>query len=105
MQEKRQKQGSIILSQVDNPLLPSSMKFLSWNCRGFDSNSKVEALKDLVKLENPSVILLQEMKMEDSSALEQAKKSLRSGEGITISSTGTSGGILTLWDAQSWKKR
>jgi exonuclease III len=52
------------------------MKLLSWNCRGFNSNSKVEALRDLVKIENPSVILLQETKMEDSSALEQAKKAL-----------------------------
>jgi hypothetical protein len=68
------------------PLLLSSMKLLSWNCRGFSSKSKVESLKDLVKIENPSVILLQEMEMEDSTALDQAKKALRSGERITINS-------------------
>jgi exonuclease III len=36
----------------------------------------VEALKDLVKIEKPFVILLQETKMEESPVLEQAKKSL-----------------------------
>jgi hypothetical protein len=35
---------------------------------------------------------------------EQAKKSLRTGEGTTISSTGASGCILTLWDLQTWKE-
>jgi exonuclease III len=50
------------------------MKFLSWNCRGFGSNSKVEALKDLVKIEKPSVILLQETKMEDFLSIRTSQK-------------------------------
>jgi exonuclease III len=58
------------------PLQPSSMKIFSWNFRGFDSISKVEALKDLVKMEKPSVILLQETKMEDYVALEYIRKDL-----------------------------
>jgi hypothetical protein len=40
--------------------------------------------------------------MEDFAALEQAKKALRTSEGIAISSTGASGGILTLRDSQIW---
>jgi exonuclease III len=41
------------------------MKFLSGNCIGFDSKAKVEALRDIIKSENPFVILLQETKMEE----------------------------------------
>jgi exonuclease III len=78
------------------------MNFLSWNCRGFGNKSKVEALKDFKSLANPSIILLQETKMEESIVLETTKKIFKSCVGITVSSQGASGGIATLWDDQIW---
>jgi exonuclease III len=56
------------------PPPPPSMNLLSWNCRGFGSKSKVESLRDLKTMANPSVILLQETKMEASTILETTKK-------------------------------
>jgi exonuclease III len=78
------------------------MIFLSWNCRGFDSKLKAEALKDLNKMVNPSIILLQETKMESKSILEATSKLYKNTGGATVSSQGASGGIATLWNEQIW---
>jgi exonuclease III len=79
------------------------MNFLSWNYRGFDSKFKVESLRDLKKMTKPSVILLQETKMEASTILETTKKVFKATVGTAvISSRGASGGIVTLWDDQIW---
>jgi exonuclease III len=51
---------------------------------------------------NPSVILLQETKMEASSFLETTKKIFKATGGATVSSQGASGDIATLWDEQIW---
>jgi exonuclease III len=51
---------------------------------------------------NPSVILLQETKMEASIILETTKKVFKTTVGSTVSSQGASGGIETLWDDQIW---
>jgi exonuclease III len=74
------------------------MKLPSWNCRGFGNKSKVEALKDLVKIENTSVILLQETKLEETIALENETKEIKNSIGMAISSNRAFGGIVTLWD-------
>jgi exonuclease III len=78
------------------------MIFLSWNCRGFDNKSKAKALKDLNKMASPSVILLQETKMDSSSLLEATKKVYNTTGGAVVSSHGASGGITTLWNEQIW---
>jgi exonuclease III len=78
------------------------MIFLSWNCRGFGSKLKAEALKDLKKMASPSVILLQETKMDSSSLLEATKKNFNTTGGAVVSSQGASGGIATLWNEQTW---
>jgi exonuclease III len=78
------------------------MNFLSWNCRGFGNKSKVEALKYLKVLAKPSVILLQETKMEESIVLETTKKVFKFCGGTTVSSQGASSGIATLWDEHIW---
>jgi exonuclease III len=51
---------------------------------------------------NPSVILLQETKMEASTILETTKKVFKATVGAVVSSQGASGGIATLWDEQIW---
>jgi hypothetical protein len=53
---------------------PPPMIFLSWNCRGFSSKIKSKALKYLKGMVNPSIILLQETKMEEKSILEATSK-------------------------------
>jgi exonuclease III len=78
------------------------MNFLSRNCRGFVKRSKAESLKDLKILTKPSVILLQETKMEDSFVLETTKKDFKNCGGVVVSSQGTSVGIATLWEKQIW---
>ena len=72
------------------------MNLLSWNCRGFGNKFKVEALRDLKTMVKPSVILLQETKMEASTILETTKKVFKTTGGVAISSQGASGGIATL---------
>ena len=74
------------------------MIFLSWNCRGFGSKLKAEALKDLKEMVNPSIILLQETKMEAKSILEETSKIYKSTDGVAVSSQGASGGIATIWN-------
>jgi exonuclease III len=78
------------------------MNLLSWNCRGFGRNFKAEALRDLKNMANPSVILLQETKMEASTILETKKKVFKTTTGTTVSSQGASSGITSLWDDQIW---
>jgi hypothetical protein len=41
--------------------------------------------------------------MEDSTVMASAKRTMRNGKGITKSSFGASGGILTLWDLLQWE--
>jgi hypothetical protein len=79
------------------------MKFLSWNYRGFSSSLKVESLRDLIKLDKSSVILLQETKMEEYVALLSGKKPMQNGKGIAKSLVGASGGIMTPWDPLQWE--
>jgi exonuclease III len=39
------------------------MKVISWNCRGLGSKMKEEAMKALIKTENPDIMLVQETKL------------------------------------------
>ena len=41
------------------------MQFVSWNCRGMGSKAKEEAIKDLVIMNAPEILPIQEMKMEE----------------------------------------
>jgi exonuclease III len=61
------------------------MKILSWNCKGFDIRPKSEALRDLIKLEKPIVIMLQETKMDELDIIQEGKKYLKHNEGVSIS--------------------
>jgi exonuclease III len=46
------------------------MHVVSWNCRGFGNPSKVKAVKDLLKIESPEILMLQETKIEGETLLE-----------------------------------
>jgi exonuclease III len=45
------------------------MQYVSWNCRGLGSTLKEEAIKDLVRLVRPEVLLIQETKLEEDALL------------------------------------
>jgi exonuclease III len=77
------------------------MIILSWNCRGFDSKLKSKALKYLKGMVNPSIILLQETKMEAKSIMEATSKIYKTIGGIAVSSQGASRGIATIWNKKN----
>eukprot|EP00253_Pinus_taeda_P031914 PITA_31914 len=66
------------------------------------SSLKANAVRDLIKLEHPDFLLLQETKIMDQEFQTSMKRS-RNYEGIAISAMGASGGIGTIWDKRKWK--
>ena len=79
------------------------MKYVSWNCRGLGSNLKEEALKDIVRLYKPEVLLIQETKLEDVFLLQASKVFWKKGQVKAVSSRGASGGIATFWDTSKFE--
>ena len=75
------------------------MRYISWNCRGLGSALKEEAMKDLVRIHSPEILLVQETKMEETATLQAGNKFWKKGPGIANSSRGASGGIATFWDS------
>jgi exonuclease III len=50
------------------------MIVVSWNYRGLGSKVKVKALRDLIRAENPSIVLIQETKLVDWEILSITKQ-------------------------------
>ena len=75
------------------------MQFVSWNCRGLGSNSKEEAVKDLVRMSSPEILLIQETKMEEPKTIQASKKFWKKGDGRAVSARGASGGLATFWNS------
>ena len=46
------------------------MRYISWNCKGLGSTQKTEAMKDLVRINKPEILLIQETKLEGDLALQ-----------------------------------
>ena len=72
------------------------MNIVSWNCRGLGNSSKVEAVKDLLRMAFPDILLLQEMKIEESNILSLSKKSWNKFTGKVVSARGSSSCLETL---------
>ena len=66
------------------------MQYISWNYRGLGRNPKEEALKDIVSLYSPDILLIQETKMEDLVLLQASKAYWRKGQGKAVSARGAS---------------
>ena len=49
------------------------MKYISWNCRGLGSTLKEEAMRDLIRIHKPEILLVQETKMEEPAILQIGK--------------------------------
>lgn len=76
------------------------MKIISWNCRGLGCTQKDATIKDLVKMEKPMVLLIQETKMKSKDAIQMSKQPWISSEGIVEDYRGTLGGLCSLWNPQ-----
>ena len=57
------------------------MSIVSWNCRGIGNSSKVEVVKDILRMASPDVLLLQETKIDEDSLLSQSKKNWKKMQG------------------------
>ena len=79
------------------------MKVLSWNYRGLGSKAKEEAMKDLIRLAQPNILLIQETKMEKDMFLQVSANFWKKGGRSAVSSSGASRGIGTLWDDQKFE--
>ena len=76
------------------------MKLVSWNCRGLGNHAKIEAVKDLLKLEPADILLLQETKIPGHALLEISKTKWKKSAGKAVSARGSSGGLATLWSEE-----
>jgi hypothetical protein len=64
------------------------MCIVSWNCRGLGNPSKAEAVKDLLKIDPPEILLLQETKIEGDTLLEINNQKWKKNVGKAISARG-----------------
>ena len=73
------------------------MNIVYWNCRGLGNSSKVEVVKDLLRMDSLNVLLLQETKIDEDTLLSLSKKKWNKNVGLVVSARGFAGGIATLW--------
>eukprot|EP00253_Pinus_taeda_P005862 PITA_05862 len=66
------------------------------------SSLKTNAIRDLLKSEQPDLLLLQETKISEQEFQNHIKK-IKKYAGTTTSVAGASGGIGTLWDKNKWE--
>lgn len=66
------------------------------------SSLKANAVRDLLKFEQPGLLLLQETKISDQEFQNHTKRS-KNYAGIATSVAGASGGIGTLWNKNKWE--
>ena len=77
------------------------MQFVSWNCRGLGSKPKEEAIKDIVKMNSPEILLIQETKMEEPETIQASKLFWKKGDGRAFGARGASGGLATFWNSSN----
>ena len=73
------------------------MNIVSWNCKGLGNSSKVEVVKDLLRMASPNILLLQETKIEEGNLLSLRKKNWKKNAVKAMNAWGSSGGLATLW--------
>ena len=78
------------------------MNLVSWNCRGLGNYSKVEVVNDLIRMDSPYIILLQEMKIDEDNLLSISNMKWKLNVGKAVSVRGIAGGIATLWKENSF---
>ena len=66
------------------------------------SKVKEEAIRSLIRIETPDILLVQETKLEDKSFLQASKNLWTKSEAREISTREASGGIGTLWNSNKY---
>ena len=79
------------------------MKVVSWNCRGVGSRSKEEAMKYLLQISKPFILLVYETKMEEAEFLQASTTFWKKGPVVAASARGASGGIGIVWNSSSFE--
>jgi hypothetical protein len=73
IETRSSKKGKASKGATAPPPIWFLMLFVSWNCRGLGSKLKEEAVKDLVRMTSPDVLLIQETKMEELETFQASK--------------------------------
>jgi len=76
------------------------MKLISWNMRGLNSPSKHRTLKNLIQLEKPSLVSLQETKSNNVSLERILTKAWTGSRSVSVDAIGASGGLAIPWNPQ-----
>lgn len=80
------------------------MKIISWNIRGLGGKQKRRLIKELLGIESPDLVVLQETKKEDINIkLMGSIWGSRFKEWSFLPSVGRSGGILIVWDVRVFR--
>ena len=58
---------------------------------------KAKAVTNLLKIESPEVIMLQETKIEEETLLASTKTKWKKNDGKVVGARGSSGGLAMLW--------
>ena len=74
------------------------MKVVSWNYRGLGTRKRRAKAMTLIKKEKPSVVILQETKLNELDIITHHPEIWNKSEMEAMSSCGDSGGVCTLWD-------
>lgn len=74
------------------------MIVLSWNVRGLNSGPRQKAVRDLIKLQAPDVLFLQETKLSVEGMMDLAPKLWRNGDCQCTGSQGASSGLACFWN-------
>ena len=72
------------------------MNIMSWNCRGLGNPWTVQALKRVIKKEDPSLVFLMETKL-IMEKMKNVQREIGWSQGIVVASEGRSGGLALLW--------
>nr|XP_023879274.1 uncharacterized protein LOC111991717 [Quercus suber] len=73
------------------------MTTLAWNCRGLGIPQSVQALKDLVRAEDPMLVFVMETKASISQMKKHKNKINQHLQALIVPSDGKSGGLALLW--------
>ena len=73
------------------------MRIVSWNCRGLGNYLKLEVVKDILKIETPDILMLQETKIEGVNLLDLSRTKWRLNSGKVVNARGSSGGLAMVW--------
>ena len=79
------------------------MKAVSWNCRGLGGTQKLEVIKRFKSMDSASILLIQETKKSAEDSIATIKSIWPKGEGLAISASGASGGLLCWWNSYKFK--